>query len=111
MCILSLLQRNRFENQIKQHNANRAAMAKEVKSTEGEGDDDYSYEVSLDEDFLTSLEYGMPPASGMVWLIKLFIFTTANLLMFLELLIIYWEPMSSVTNFCRTYLRALVSTG
>ena len=29
--------------------------------------DDYSYGVSLDEDFITSLEYGMPPASGMVW--------------------------------------------
>lgn len=29
-------------------------------------DDDYSYEVTLDEDFITSLEYGMPPASGMV---------------------------------------------
>jgi hypothetical protein len=31
-------------------------MAKGSKSTEGEGDeDDYSYEVALDEDFLASL--------------------------------------------------------
>jgi hypothetical protein len=50
------LQRSRFENQIKQHNAKRATMAKGSKSTEGEGDeDDYSYEVALDEDFLASL--------------------------------------------------------
>jgi lysyl-tRNA synthetase class 2 len=44
------LQRSRFENQIKQHNAKRAAIGKKVKSAEGKGDDDdeYSYEVSLD---------------------------------------------------------------
>ena len=64
------MQRRRFENQIKQHNTTRAARAK-VKFTEDRGDeDDYSYEVCLDEDFSTSLEYGMPPASGMVWLIN-----------------------------------------
>ncbi|KAL5208452.1 hypothetical protein ABZP36_032887 [Zizania latifolia] len=65
-CVHHDLWRGRFENQIKQHNAKRAAMNKEAKSSEGKDDeDDFSYEVSLDEDFLTSLEYGMPPASGM----------------------------------------------
>nr|XP_029122084.1 lysine--tRNA ligase, chloroplastic/mitochondrial isoform X2 [Elaeis guineensis] len=59
-------QRNRFEEQIKQHNKKRAALVTGSKSAEGKTEvDDCSYEVSLDEDFLTCLEYGMPPASGM----------------------------------------------
>ncbi|VFR00807.1 unnamed protein product [Cuscuta campestris] len=43
-----LEQRKRLEEQVRQHN--------------GKGG---SYEVTLDEDFLMALEYGMPPASGM----------------------------------------------
>ncbi|XP_039144581.1 lysine--tRNA ligase, chloroplastic/mitochondrial [Dioscorea cayenensis subsp. rotundata] len=59
-------QRSRFEEQIKQHDKKRASLDSRSKSIEDKGEvDDYSYEVSLDEDFITSLEYGMPPASGM----------------------------------------------
>ncbi|KAM0952689.1 putative lysine--tRNA ligase [Dioscorea sansibarensis] len=59
-------QRARFEEQIKQHNKKRASLVSQLKSMEDKGEvDDYSYGVSLDEDFITSLEYGMPPASGM----------------------------------------------
>lgn len=58
-------QRARFEEQIRQHNK-QAALVPLSDSAEGKSlSDDYSYEVSLDDDFLTSLEYGMPPASGM----------------------------------------------
>ncbi|XP_043708932.1 lysine--tRNA ligase, chloroplastic/mitochondrial isoform X2 [Telopea speciosissima] len=59
-------QRERLEEQIRQHNCKRAAIsqAHSVEERRKRNDDD-SYDVTLDEDFLTALEYGMPPASGM----------------------------------------------
>ncbi|KAI3938160.1 hypothetical protein MKW98_018716 [Papaver atlanticum] len=60
-------QRDRLEKQVKQHNEKREASGLHTDSVEEreKKNDDESYEVTLDEDFLTALEYGMPPASGM----------------------------------------------
>lgn len=54
----------RLEEQVREHNRKRAEAARD--SGDKNIDEDDSYEVTLDDDFVTALEYGMPPASGMV---------------------------------------------
>ncbi|GKE29370.1 hypothetical protein Tco_1444754, partial [Tanacetum coccineum] len=59
----------RLEEQVKQHNKKREATASEGKGPKA--DDDESYKVNLNENFLAALGYRMPPALGMTLLSEL----------------------------------------
>ncbi|XP_002981582.2 uncharacterized protein LOC9647783 [Selaginella moellendorffii] len=61
-------QRARFEAQIRAYNKQleeAAAAARDRGESAVKQHKNDSYEVTLDEDFLTALEYGMPPTAGM----------------------------------------------
>ncbi|GER50694.1 lysine--tRNA ligase [Striga asiatica] len=59
-------QRERLEEQVRQHEKKKSALVSDKKEDKSKKvNDDEAYDVTLDEDFVTALEYGMPPASGL----------------------------------------------
>jgi len=61
-------QRNRLEEQIVNHSKTVAAQRQAAEASgkdELKALEDESYEVEMDDDFVTALEYGMPPTAGM----------------------------------------------
>lgn len=62
-------QRQRLEAQITVHSAMQAAAASraaaEGSDSAKEAADELKYDIKVDEDFVTALEYGMPPSAGL----------------------------------------------